>query len=253
MQIYKTTNLVNGKFYIGQSKYDDPEYLGSGKLINLAIRKYGKKSFKKEILVECSSVKEMNEMEIFYQNMYSDCFSPKGYNICHGVWGGDNFSNNPNKEVIRKKLSDQKIGNKIWLGRHHKLETIEKLRNMKLGVDHSGKNNPMYQKHHSDQTKKEMSLCRKGIYYLERYGEERSKEIKLKSGKKLKGKNTGLRPYMVGDRNPSKNEDVRKKISLKKKENDKNKIWCSHCGNNFTKPNFIKSHGEKCHETRIRS
>ena len=41
--IYKTTNLINGKIYIGQHKSEeyDSSYYGSGKLIRRAIEKYG--------------------------------------------------------------------------------------------------------------------------------------------------------------------------------------------------------------------
>lgn len=50
--VYQTTNLVNGKIYIGahQTKYPYDGYLGSGHLIRYAIKKYGKLSFIKEIL-----------------------------------------------------------------------------------------------------------------------------------------------------------------------------------------------------------
>lgn len=37
MVIYKTTNLINGKVYIGKDSNDDPKYLGSGKILKLAI------------------------------------------------------------------------------------------------------------------------------------------------------------------------------------------------------------------------
>ena len=50
--VYKTVNLVNGKYYIGVHKTDNPydDYIGSGKLIKRAIKKYGKDSFHKEII-----------------------------------------------------------------------------------------------------------------------------------------------------------------------------------------------------------
>jgi hypothetical protein len=50
MIIYKTTNIVNGKIYIGQDKYDNPNYLGSGKILQLSFQKYGIENFRKEIL-----------------------------------------------------------------------------------------------------------------------------------------------------------------------------------------------------------
>lgn len=51
--VYKITNIINGKFYIGKRKHLNPEldkYMGSGKLIRLAIAKYGVDNFHKEIL-----------------------------------------------------------------------------------------------------------------------------------------------------------------------------------------------------------
>jgi hypothetical protein len=45
--IYKTTNLINGKIYIGQHKGClSSHYIGSGKLIRWAINKYGKRNFR---------------------------------------------------------------------------------------------------------------------------------------------------------------------------------------------------------------
>lgn len=65
--IYLTTNLINGKQYIGQHKGKPTDkYYGSGTNIVKAIQKYGKENFKKEILCYCSTREEADEKEKFY-------------------------------------------------------------------------------------------------------------------------------------------------------------------------------------------
>jgi len=63
--IYRITNMLNGMIYIGQHTTTNPNdnYMGSGKYIGRAIKKYGVENFKKEILFECSSPEELNAKE----------------------------------------------------------------------------------------------------------------------------------------------------------------------------------------------
>ena len=65
MVIYKTTNLINGKIYVGKDSNDNPNYLGSGIVLKNAIDKYGRKSFKKEILEICD-LSNINDREIYW-------------------------------------------------------------------------------------------------------------------------------------------------------------------------------------------
>lgn len=60
--VYQITNLINGKIYVGKHATDDinDDYMGSGKILKKAIKKYGIDNFKKEILFECSSYDEMS-------------------------------------------------------------------------------------------------------------------------------------------------------------------------------------------------
>lgn len=83
--IYKTTNLINGRYYIGihRTKNLEDEYLGSGFVLNDAIKKYGKANFKREILEFFNSYEEAAEAE---RNLVTADFikDSKNYNICEG-------------------------------------------------------------------------------------------------------------------------------------------------------------------------
>jgi group I intron endonuclease len=89
MIIYKTTNNLDGKIYIGQDKNNNPNYLGSGKKLQRAIKKYGKENFKKEILEECIDEHHMNEREAFWIQLYNSQDRKIGYNISKGGKEGD--------------------------------------------------------------------------------------------------------------------------------------------------------------------
>ena len=92
--IYKITNKINNKIYIGKHKTTDlnDEYMGSGKLIRSAIEKYGVDNFKKDILFIFDNEEEMNNKE-------SELVTPEfiredtNYNICVGGSGGFSYIN----------------------------------------------------------------------------------------------------------------------------------------------------------------
>jgi len=102
--IYKTTNLVNKKIYIGKDVRNRKSYLGSGKVLKQAIIKYGEKNFKKEILEECSR-DILSDREKFWIDVFKS-FNPEiGYNLTKGGDGGDTFTNHPDKIQINRKRS----------------------------------------------------------------------------------------------------------------------------------------------------
>lgn len=88
MVIYMTTNLVNGKKYIGADSKNNPNYLGSGIALKRAISKYGKDNFKKEILEHCETQQQLREREIHWVRIFNADKSKNFYNISHGGQGG---------------------------------------------------------------------------------------------------------------------------------------------------------------------
>lgn len=85
--IYKTTNLANGKIYIGQkqsSKFLGRTYLGSGLLLREAVTKYGRNNFDVELIAEAFSREELNRLEKHYIAVYRACDLSVGYNLSAG-------------------------------------------------------------------------------------------------------------------------------------------------------------------------
>lgn len=98
--IYKITNAINSKIYIGkhQTKDLNDDYMGSGKHLKNAIAKYGIDNFKKEILFRFDNEVEMNakEAELVTEEF---CLRKDVYNLCPGGNGGFGYLNMTGKSV----------------------------------------------------------------------------------------------------------------------------------------------------------
>ncbi len=129
MLIYKITNKINGKIYIGlTSKKDITNYWGSGKIIMKSIKKYGIHNFTKEILEFCDSQEKLNEREIHWiDKLKKDGYSL--YNISNGGNGG-NLG-----EEVNKLISDAVKGEK------HRLFGKQNLSRKGKGAWNKGKKN----------------------------------------------------------------------------------------------------------------
>ena len=88
MYIYKTTNQINGKIYIGLTTMNEEEskwYFGSGDSIKKALEKHGVENFEKEILERGFSTKEeLAEAEIKWITHFKSTTRGIGYNLSPG-------------------------------------------------------------------------------------------------------------------------------------------------------------------------
>lgn len=114
MYIYKITNKINGKIYVGQCKYDVTEtqsYYGSGKLILRAIKKYGKENFFKEILRDgIDNQQQLDDEEINWIHALKSNDRNVGYNVSTGGNGG-NLGDEVNVKISQTITKLHKEGN----------------------------------------------------------------------------------------------------------------------------------------------
>ena len=106
--IYKITNLINGKHYIGQSVHIERRWTehcipSSNSTIGKAIHKYGKENFSFQVVEECS-IEQLDEKEEYYINHYNSIV-PNGYNIMDWVDGKPTYFN-MDKEVLEQLYND---------------------------------------------------------------------------------------------------------------------------------------------------
>lgn len=110
MIIYKITNKLNGKCYIGQTTQKLNRRLSMHRLTNksaisLALKKYGEQNFSISIIDAYNNITDLNNAEEYYIDFHN-CLAPNGYNLTTG--GG----NRTVSDETRKKLSESHKGKK---------------------------------------------------------------------------------------------------------------------------------------------
>lgn len=149
MYIYKITNKINGKIYIGQTvgtvQNRFNEHCRSSKCstpIDKAIKKYGKYNFSVEILEETDNIDTLNELEIKYIAEYNSTDMSIGYNLCKGGMG--------------------------TVGYHHRPDSCAKMTQSRIGI-FAGEKNPFYGKHHTEEQRAKWSAERKGRHLTDEW------------------------------------------------------------------------------------
>lgn len=155
--IYKTTNLLNNKIYVGQHKVTndkfDTSYYGSGKLLLEAVKKYGVENFNCELIEWCDSFESLNEREIYWIKELNSSVRNGNYNISDegfvprlcGELNGNYGKHRPHTEEEKAHLSRVTKGHKpTFTGKHTEqtkmlMSKISRENNLKRGIEVYGK------------------------------------------------------------------------------------------------------------------
>jgi hypothetical protein len=149
--LYKITNLINEKIYVGihRTENKDDGYMGSGKYIRMAIKKYGKENFKKEILLEFESSEAMVDAE---KAIVNEEFVTRRdtYNCELGGAGGKIWTKELREKMSQSQKERFKRNPEAWVGSRNWPEEKRKALGQKISKLTQGENNPMYGKHNKD-------------------------------------------------------------------------------------------------------
>jgi group I intron endonuclease len=213
--VYKTTNIINGKIYVGCHKTEniDDGYIGTGVVFSQAVKKYGKESFVRKVLELCDTQESMLEKE---SKIVDEGFINRGdtYNL---IKGGTGVYHTHNSIETRQKISDTrkrkiKSGEIIlgMQGRKHSEETKRKMSKVakgllkseetkkkiseslkgnrlseqtrkKISISQQGRIGGMKDKKHSEETKKKMSVAQTGRKHSEETKRKISETKRMKN------------------------------------------------------------------------
>lgn len=197
--IYKITNTINNKVYIGQSKKLDKRYNGHlyrikrkehhNEHLQRSFDKHGEDKFVYEILEEVKDLSILDLREKHWIDHYGGINSDNTYNFKDPLL-------NEYSDYVRSKMSKSSLG----------------------------ENNPNYGNKWTDEQRKKMSESRKGKSWEELYGKSRADEMKLNQSKSQKGRKHSdetiekIRQANIGEKNPAYGKGDRQL-------GDKNPMW----------------------------
>lgn len=235
MNIYFVYALIDPRdgsiFYIGKGKGNRPYRHLSEAKSGISCNPYKIRKINNILKAgyDCYEIKylhkNLTEKEAFELEIKEIASHDNLTNISLGGDGGDNISNNPNHDLICKHISE---------GGKKRLEDPKE----RAKYSRPGKLNSMYGKHHTKESIEKMIKNRNHGTFEEQFGEEKSKEIKLKMSIKLKNNyKNGRKPTGCYTRYNETSEEITK---IKEFMKDRTNTWPIICDElNLSKKQII--------------
>ena len=211
--VYVTTNLINGKQYVGDHSTNnlDDGYLGSGVKLKNSIKKHKKENFQKEILEFFNSKEEAYGAQEKWINEYNTINN--GYNI--SPKGGLGVPNSFHNEETK----------------------------IKIGLAHKGKEGKEIRKYNQ--------LFKKGRTYEEQLGKEKALAYKHKISENTSGENNPMygKGYLIlGEKNGmyGNTHSIETKNKQSKRAKNRKKVFCEYCEKTYSPGMYGRWHGKNC-------
>jgi group I intron endonuclease len=218
--IYKITNKINGKVYIGQTvrllQERIKSHVRASKRLTIksyflrALKKYGLDAFEWMTICECFSRKELDDKEIFYIKELNTVY-PNGYNITLGGGGMSGFKHS-------EKTLNKVRGDNHWTRR---LGITEETKN-RISKSVSGERNGFYGKKHTLETNQKNGEKHRGLKLTNETKEKISKSNKGKKKTEEHKKNIskGRKGMVFSDEHRKHLSEATKKVWNEKRIND---------------------------------
>jgi group I intron endonuclease len=175
MIIYKITNLINGKVYIGQTTRSLTkrwsEHVKDANRFDHhfanAIRKYGKTSFIKEVLEEVASVDLLDEREVHWISFFNSSNKDIGYNCTEGgAYGIRGYKHTETyKDLMSEIMTGENngmYGKSSWNKGISWDEQHRSAQSMKMKGRYKGEKHHLFGVSLTEETKKKKSIALKG-------------------------------------------------------------------------------------------
>lgn len=158
--IYKITNLINNKIYVGSTNnFTYRKYSHKNKknntVISRAIHKYGWDNFTFDILEYCDS-KFLAIRENYYFDLLQPFIDNNGYNILRTATD-NGWLGHTHTEETKRKMSESRMGLVPWNKGKTGLQKMCKEEKLLRSKKYTGEGNPFYGKTHTKETKKKLS------------------------------------------------------------------------------------------------